>query len=130
MKLDGKLDEILDMFRDGHTFRYVCSAFEVSSRTMSKFLSLPENKDHYRSVLQESADAYVDKAEEALINAPADKNELYRARELAQHYRWLASKRNPNRFGDKLEHDHRSSDGSMSPQPTSIVFTKPDAENQ
>lgn len=37
-----------------------------------------------------------------------------------------------NRFGwaDKKEHDHRSSDGSMSPQPTSIVFTKPDAEDQ
>lgn len=37
-----------------------------------------------------------------------------------------------NRFGwaDKKEHDHRSSDGSMSPAPTSIVFTKPDAENQ
>lgn len=37
-----------------------------------------------------------------------------------------------NRFGwaDKKEHDHRSSDGSMSPQPTTIVFTKPDAEDQ
>lgn len=37
-----------------------------------------------------------------------------------------------NRFGwsDKQEHDHRSSDGSMSPHPTSIVFTKPDAKDQ
>lgn len=37
-----------------------------------------------------------------------------------------------NRFGwaDKQDHDHRSSDGSMSPAPTSIVFTKPDAKDQ
>lgn len=37
-----------------------------------------------------------------------------------------------NRFGwaDRQDHNHRSSDGSMSPAPTSIVFTKPDAENQ
>lgn len=37
-----------------------------------------------------------------------------------------------NRFGwaDKQDHDHRSSDGTMSPQPTSIVFTKPDAKDQ
>lgn len=33
-------------------------------------------------------------------------------------------------WSDKQEHDHKSSDGTMSPQPTSIVFTKPDAENQ
>lgn len=108
MKLEGKLDDILDMFRDGYTFRAVCSKFGVSSRTMNKFLSLPENKDQYYAVLQESADAYVDKAEEVLLTAPADKNELYRARELAQHYRWLASKRNPKRFGDRLEVDQKT----------------------
>lgn len=33
-------------------------------------------------------------------------------------------------WSDKQEHDHRSSDGSMSPAPTTIVFTKPDAEDQ
>lgn len=108
MKLEGKLDEILDMFRDGSTYRAVCASFDVSSRTMSKFLSLPENVDQYRTVLQESADAYVDKAEEALLNAPADKIELYRARELSQHYRWLASKRNPKRFGDRIEVDQKT----------------------
>lgn len=108
MKLEGKLDDILDMFRDGYTFRAVCSEFGVSSRTMNKFLSLPENKDQYYAVLQESADAYADKAEEVLLTAPSDKNELYRARELAQHYRWLASKRNPKRFGDRLEVDQKT----------------------
>lgn len=44
--------------------------------------------------------------------------------------KWALSKMMPKKYGDKLEHDHRSSDGSMSPAPTSIVFTKPDAENQ
>lgn len=29
-------------------------------------------------------------------------------------------------WSDKQEHDHRSSDGTMSPQPTKIVFTKQD----
>lgn len=44
--------------------------------------------------------------------------------------KWMLSKLQPKKYGDKLEHDHKSSDGSMSPTPTAIVFTKPDAKDQ
>lgn len=37
-----------------------------------------------------------------------------------------------NRFGwaDRQDHNHRSSDGTMSPQPTKIVFTKQDGSSK
>lgn len=120
MKLDGKLDEILDLFADGEPYREVAKKMGVSTRTLHKFLSIPENNIEYQSVLQESSDSYASKAEEALLNSPSDKIEIQRARELAQHYRWMASKRNPRKYGDKLDIDHTS--GGEKIEPTRIVF--------
>jgi hypothetical protein len=39
----------------------------------------------------------------------------------------LLAKWDPKRYGERLEHDHLSSDGSMSPKPTVIEFVSPDA---
>src|SRR5690554_5126868 len=103
MKLDDKLDEILDLFADGYAFRVVAKKMNVSTRTLHKFLSLPENQELYKGVLQESSDSYASLAEEVLINSPADRIEIHRARELAQHYRWMASKRNPKKYGDRMD---------------------------
>jgi hypothetical protein len=44
-----------------------------------------------------------DLAESILRNAEGSKEELMRARELAQHYRWKAGKMNPKAYGDRLE---------------------------
>ena len=108
-KLDGRLDEILDLFADGETFRAVAKNVGVSTRTLNKFLTRKDNVEQYYAVLQESSDSYASMAEEALRNSPADKIEIQRARELAHHYRWMASKRNPKRYGDKLDVDAKVS---------------------
>lgn len=113
MKLDEKLDEILDLFAEGHPFRVVAKKMNVSTRTLNKFLSLPENINEYRSVMQESSDSYASMAEETLLNAKGDKFELQRARELAHHYRWMASKRNPKKYGEKLDVDHTTKGESI-----------------
>jgi len=47
-----------------------------------------------------SADAYADKAEDVLLGED-NPQMLPRARELASHYRWMASKRRPSEYGDK-----------------------------
>ena len=49
-------------------------------------------------------------AEAELRNA-SDPFELARARELASHYRWKASKADPGQFGDKLETTHKGNVG-------------------
>lgn len=108
-KLDGRLDEILDLFADGETFRAVAKKVGVSTRTLNKFLTRKDNVEQYYAVLQESSDSYASMAEEALRNSPADKIEIQRARELAHHYRWMASKRNPKRYGDRLDVDAKVS---------------------
>ena len=39
--------------------------------------------------------------------------------------KWVVSKMNPKKYGDKVEIDHSSKDGSMKPQPT-IIVSKPE----
>lgn len=102
-KLDGRLDEILEMFYDGMNFRSVAKSLDVSVVTLNKFLSREDNIEEYKIALQESSDSYSSKAEDVLLNAESDKVEISRARELAQHYRWMAAKRNPRRYGDKID---------------------------
>ena len=49
-----------------------------------------------------AADALIDKSEAVL--AAADPKTICVARELANHWRWVASKYAPGRYGDKLQH--------------------------
>ena len=121
MLLDGKIDELIDMIIEGKTFRDMAAHFGVNIATVHNFLALKENAERAGTALNLSADSYADKAEETLITAPSDSVEITRARELAQHYRWKASKRSPRRYGDKLD---LTSDGDklQSVAPQVIVY--------
>ena len=103
MKLEGKIDELLDMIIDGNTFRQMAAKHEVSISTVHTFLTLPEHAARTGAALALSAAQYADKAEEVLLDAVGTKEELSRAKELAQHYRWKAAKRDPKKYGEKLD---------------------------
>ena len=62
-----------------------------------------EHRARVRDALEISAQTYEEKAEIVLLDAEASTYEIQRARELAHHYRWKASKRNPRKYGDKLD---------------------------
>lgn len=97
------IDIIIDMIIDGDSFRTMASKLNVKLSTLHAFTSLPEHSARIRNALEISAQSYEEMAEQVLISAESDKNEIARARELAQHYRWKASKRNPRRYGDKID---------------------------
>lgn len=97
------IDSLIDDIIEGLTYRQMAAKYECSLGTIHNFLSKDEHSARANEARQASADGYADKAEQVLIDAPADRIELQRARELAHHYRWKASKRNPKNYGDKLE---------------------------
>lgn len=103
MKLDGKLDEIIEMIVEGKTFREIGAFYNVSINTVHYFLTLEENAAKATAALEVSAATYADKAEQVLWECEGTKEEIMRARELAQHYRWKASKRSPKKYGDKVD---------------------------
>jgi len=97
------IDVIIDLIIEGFSYRKIAEKMQVPLSTLHAFVSLPEHSARANNALQISAQTFDDKAEQVLIEAPADKNELQRARELAQHYRWKAAKRNPKKYGDKVD---------------------------
>ena len=101
--LDGKIDEIIIMLIDGDSYRKIAAHYEVSLYKLHTYLTDEKHYAHVREALSISASTYVDKAEAALLEAKGTSVEIQRARELAQHYRWAAAKRNPKKFGDKLD---------------------------
>lgn len=97
------IDQIVGWLIDGKTYRQIANDLDVPLSTLHDFTSRDEHSARVCEALQISGDTYADKAEEVLKAAEGTKEELMRARELAQHYRWKAAKRYPKRYGDKLE---------------------------
>lgn len=103
MKLDGRIDEIVEDILEGKTFRYMAAKYDCALGTLHSYVNKDEHSARVRNALEISASSYADKAEEVLQQAENDKGELMRARELAQHYRWKAGKRNPKKYGDRVQ---------------------------
>lgn len=97
------IDYIVSKLIDGKTYRDISMDLNVPLSTLHDFTSKDEHSARVREALQISGDTYADMAEEVLKTAEGTKEEIMRARELAQHYRWKAAKRYPKRYGDKLE---------------------------
>lgn len=104
-RLEGKIEDIIECIISGDTYRVIAEKFEVPLSTLHDFISSTEHSARVKAAQEISADSYADKAEKVLIDAKGTLTEISRARELAQHYRWKASKRSPKRFGDRLELD-------------------------
>lgn len=97
------IDKVIEMIIDGKTFREIAEEFKVSLGKVHSFISKDEHSAPVRNALTISADSYSDMAEKVLKEAASNSSEMTRARELAQHYRWKAAKRNPRRYSEKLD---------------------------
>lgn len=100
-----KIEEVLALIIAGKTFREIAEDYGVAVSTLHEYLHKSEHSARVNDALKISANSYADKAEEVLkdITRTSNQIEMARARELAQHYRWKASKRNPRSYGDKLD---------------------------
>lgn len=99
----------LDIFKivveiiEGKTLRDIAKECDTPLSTLHDFVSKPEHSARYTNALQISGDTYANMAEQVLKEAEGTKEEIMRARELAQHYRWMAAKRWPKRYSDKMD---------------------------
>ena len=98
-----KIDDIIDDIIEGKTFRKMADKYECSISLLHKFLCRDEYTARVREAMELSAGTYANKGEQVLLDAPAVSVEIQRARELAQHYRWMAAKRAPNKYGEKVD---------------------------
>ena len=98
-------EEVIEMIREAKTHKEICKKFGVNAKYLYDFLTDSSYSARVKEAQKESAETITAKAEEVLMQLEkgCDTAEIARARELAHHYRWLAAKKNPQRFGDSTK---------------------------
>ncbi len=96
-------DAVLARIENGESIAAIASSLGADRSTLSRWLNADDHRSaRAREARQAAAAAYDEQAEQEL-RAATDLFQLAKARELAQHLRWRASKINPKAYGDRLE---------------------------
>ena len=98
-------DEVIEMIRQAKSYVEIQKKFGVHEKYVANFKAESEYSARAREAQRESAEAIATKAELSLLQIQADDTQasVTRQRELAHHYRWLAAKKNPQKFGDSTK---------------------------
>lgn len=99
---DLNINDIVNDLIEGMTYRKIAEKYKVSLSTLHDAVARSEHFARAKMALELSAQTYEDQAEQILIDAPLDKWELQKARELSQLYRWKARVRNPKKYSEKI----------------------------
>lgn len=109
------VDWVCDQILNGRTLTAIAREATVARSTLLGWIAADTDRSaRVRVARQQAGAAWDDMAEEGLAAAKTS-HELAVARELAHHWRWRASKIDPN-YKDRVVQEHVSPDGSMTPQ--------------
>lgn len=106
---------ICDCVADGLTLREIAYTLGMSAGNVLRIAThSPEATERYTRAREAAADLFEAGIMEVAENASAATAKADRVKLTA--YQWLAARRAPKRYGDRVQQDHTSSDGSMTPQ--------------
>lgn len=102
--LDEKgIDWLCDRISEGGLQREICEELKIGAASLARWIAAePERSARVREARIAAARFYEELAG-VVIEAAEDQFSLAKAKELAHHYRWKASKASPKEFGDKVE---------------------------
>lgn len=120
-KLDAYgLDQVCESIVTGGTLTYVAADAGVSLTSLLTWIEVnPERSARVREARATTGRLWDEKAETEIREA-TDEFGLKKAKELAHHYRWRASKIACKEYGDKIQ--HADADGEKLAPPT-FIFT-------
>ena len=102
------LDWLCDKLTAGETQTAICLELGMGIATLGRWIAADaERSARVREARIAAARSFDEKAEEGLRLA-GDPFSLARAKELAHHYRWKASKADPRGYGEKIEIDQKT----------------------
>ena len=106
-KLDAiGIESICEDIAEGHSLTFIARESGVSIGSLLTWIdATPERSARVREVRASMAKVWDEKAEDAIKQAGED-FDLRKAKELAHHYRWRASKIAPKEYGDRVDHNH------------------------
>lgn len=97
------IDAVCNHVSDGKTLTEIKGIYNISIATLLAWIDeTPERSARVRAARQATA-KYWDEVATKGIQDASDSFELAKAKELAHHYRWRASKIAPREYGERLE---------------------------
>lgn len=103
-----QMDEIIGRIEEGESQTEIARSIGVSIGTLSNWLNSPEYAERSARARELSAESWLDRGMQALMEAPPDQAEIARARALEQHFARRAAIRNP-KYRDKVDLDAKHS---------------------
>jgi len=101
-------EAILERIEDGENLSAIAASVGKNRSMLAKWLAAEENRSaRARSSRQIAAQAWDELAQNTIETAD-DGFSLAKAKELAHHYRWRASKVAPKEYGDKIDVDMKA----------------------
>ena len=102
-------DALIAKIADGMSNKQIAEELGVSTPSVTQWFNAEPNRSaRAKDARRESAQAEDDMALEAIARLGEDSKpgDIARAREEAQHRRWRAKSRDPERYGDKVALNH------------------------
>lgn len=95
------IDELCRRLADGETQMSIAASLGISRSMLTQWiLAVPERSVRAREARTQASGAFDEMALQEIQGA-TDPFSLAKAREIAQHYRWKASKADPLTYGDR-----------------------------
>lgn len=117
---------ICEQVASGRTLRQIASEFGVTSATVLRWVTVDDDSTkQYARARELAADLFENEIYDAAMSVGPETAAADRVK--IDALKWIAARRAPKRYGDRV--DHTSSDGSMSPKPTTIELTGPNDES-
>lgn len=106
------IDAVCDLILDGKSQREIGAIAGASGGSFSAWLAADPGRSARANEARRATSWHWDeKAEQELREAPLTTEGIARARELASHFRWRASKIDP-RYGDRVQSQTLDKDGN------------------
>ena len=115
------VDLFLLKVQEGFTLSAAAKSLSLSHAQLREILQKRVSEASLKESMRIGAEVIIAEASDALKYA-SDKEEIDRAKALAQHYRWLAAKLNAKMYGDSIKVD-----GNAAPSYELIVNISPPA---
>ena len=116
------IEAVCERLADGVTMTAIAEEIGVTVGKLSQWIASDEEHSARAREARIHAARIWDEKALSVVEQAQDLFELQRAKELAHHYRWRASKISPKEYGDKVTQEHTGANGGAITQSIMVSF--------
>jgi len=120
------VNEICRLVAEGKTIRQIVAETGASIGSIITWTAKPEHSEQYTRAREAAADLFETDIIEAALSASPETAASDRVK--IDALKWVAARRAPKKYGDKVQNEHTGKDGGPIEQAVSISVTFHDPE--